>query len=121
MPEKEPKSDFRPADRKLVAAFLLTISAWFSHLNLSYMLVPESCENESKAVLHAITLVCLAVTAMAGVLAWRTGQAFLSQSETLPWRERTRWMSLMITALAAAVMLVIVAQEIPNLILRSCD
>lgn len=121
MAEKEPKSDFRGADRKLIGAFLLVIAGWFLHLNLSYMLQPQSCEDRSKVMLHTITIACLVLTLLAAAIAWHVHHTFVSQSETLPWRERTQWMAMLITVLALGATLVIIAQEIPNVILRSCD
>ena len=121
MPEKERKSDFRAVDRKLIAAFFTAVSGWFLHLNLSYMLMPESCENRSKLILHVVTAGCLLVTMAAAVVAWRTRAAFTAQPEEMPGRELTRWMATLIAALSVALSIVIVAQEIPNLILRSCD
>lgn len=121
MGEKEPKSDFSQTDKKLILAFVLVIAAWALHLNLSYVLMPESCENRSKLLLHAITGGCLVVVMIAAMIAWRTHATTILLSETLPSAARTKWMAMLIVALAAGVMVVIVAQEIPNLILRSCD
>lgn len=104
--EREEKTDFTPLDRKLIFALFLAAIGWILHLNVSYLLMPQSCENGSKSILHVVTLVCLAITAAGGLLAWR---------------ERARWMGMMIAVFAMVLLLVIVAQEIPNLILRSCD
>lgn len=119
--ENERKSDFRPGDRRLIGAFLLTVSGWFLHLNLSYALAPESCENRSKLILHLITAACLGIVAVAAAMAWRARNDFAAGSETALWQQRAKWMAEMIVALSIGVMVVIVAQEIPNVILRSCD
>jgi uncharacterized membrane protein len=121
MAEKERKSDFRPGDRKLVGAFLLAISGWVLHLNLSYVLMPQSCEDRSKLILHVVTAGCLVLVAIAGVVAWRARAAYIADPGRPLWHERAKWMAELIAALSIGVILVIVAQEIPNVILRSCD
>ena len=118
MAEKERMTDFRPEDRPLLAAAALASAAWIVHLNVSYILVPESCADRSKLMLHAITLVCLAMTAVAGMLAWRQRHRVLPIPAQ---QERYRWMSTAAAVYSAALALVIVAQEIPNLMLRSCE
>ena len=119
--EREEKTDFRPADRRLILALFLATGGWALHLNLSYILMPQSCENGSKAILHLVTVVCLALTGCGGLMAWRTPARHVPDTEGVAWRERARWMAMMIAVFAAGLMLVIVAQEMPNLILGSCD
>jgi hypothetical protein len=112
MAEKERMTDFRPEDRRLIAALIIASSGWVLHLNVSYILVPESCSNGSKMMLHALTAICIAFTAIAAAMAWRLRTTA---------REHVQWMATMTVAFSVGLALVIVAQEIPNLILRSCD
>ena len=121
MSAPERKTDFKPNDRWLTLALILASSGWFLHLNVSYMLMPESCVDRSKAILHVTTVACLLVTAIGGVIAWRIRSGIVDAPTALPWTDRTRWLSTMIFAFAVAMMVVILAQEIPNLMLRSCD
>jgi hypothetical protein len=109
----ERKSDFRPEDRWLIAAMLLSSSGWVLHLTVSYALVPESCGDRTKIMLHVVTAVCMAIIVVAAGIAWRVRSKSAS--------ERTHWVATMIFGLALGFALVVIAQEIPNLILRSCD
>jgi hypothetical protein len=109
----EPKTDFSARDKRLIAAFLLGPVAWMLHLNVSYGLVPESCGRGTKLALHVVTIACVAIALIAFAMAWKIrGEA--------PLDEKTMWMSTVAAALAIAMAVVIVAQEIPNVILRSC-
>jgi predicted membrane protein len=110
---RERKSDFAPVDRWLLGAGVIGSGAWMLHLTISYLLVPESCGDRSKWMLHVVTIFCTAATLFAAAIAWRIGAA-----ET---DERRRWTANLVLALCLTMMLVVIAQEIPNLILRSCD
>jgi hypothetical protein len=121
MAEVERKTDFKPQDRWLTAALVLGSGGWFLHLNLSYILMPESCVDRSKAMLHLITIGCLLVTALGAGIAWRIRTRIIEAPTALPGMDRTRWLATMIMILSLSLMVVIVAQEIPNLMLRSCD
>jgi hypothetical protein len=111
--DREAKSDFTPFDRRLVAALLLASGAWFAHLCLSDALMPESCVDGTKLILHVMTLVCLLGAAIASWIAW------LARSRAAG--ESARWNATVTLVLSIAFALVSVAQEIPNLLLRSCD
>jgi hypothetical protein len=117
----ERKTDFKPSDRWLTVALVLGTSGWFLHLNLSYILVPEACVDRTKAMLHLTTIACLLISAVGAAIAWRIRARIVSAPTALPDSDRTRWLSTMILWLSIALMVVIVAQEIPNLMLRSCD
>jgi NhaP-type Na+/H+ or K+/H+ antiporter len=110
----EDKTNFGPRDRWLMFALLLGPSAWALHLNLSYILAPESCAQASKTILHAVTGGCVVIAVAAAAIAWRIRQT--SEGE-----ERSRWLADVAIVLALSMVLVILAQEIPNLMLRSCD
>ena len=109
----ERKTDFGTRDRWLLFAFILAPAAWLLHLNVSYMLVPESCGDGTKWMLHVVTLVCLAAAAAAAWIAWNIRRRAES--------DRMQWMAMLVMTQAFAMMVVILAQEIPNLMLRSCD
>ena len=109
----ERKSDFVAADRWLLAAGMIGSSGWLLHLTISYMLVPESCGDRSKWMLHLTTIACAMTTLVAAAIAWRVG--------ILETDQRRRWTAKLVIALCLTFTLVVIAQEIPNLILRSCD
>lgn len=114
------KTDFRGHDRWLTFTLALGPTAALTNLFVSYSLVPESCVRGSHALLHvtaaAFFLACLAGAA----LAWSIGQRFVERDPD-PLHERTRWLAVASTILCVFSALVIVAMEIPNVILRSCD
>lgn len=117
----EEKREFRTRDRWLNFATILGPAAWLLHLNVSYMLVPESCQRGTKVMLHAVTLVCVVLGLIAAGIAWKIRSQCIGEPSTVLWKDRTRWLSTMVVFLSLSMVLVIIAQEIPNLMLRSCD
>jgi hypothetical protein len=107
------KTDFRPLDRWLTFTAFLGPVAALANLTVSYTLVPESCERGSKMLLHGSAAAFFASCVIGAAIAWRTGRR-------LP-MERTRWLAMAGVILCLFSALVIVAMEIPNVILRSCD
>ncbi|MEA2465272.1 MAG: hypothetical protein QOJ98_3019 [Acidobacteriota bacterium] len=116
----EQKTEFRSRDRWLMFAFILGPMSVLTHLNVSYALVPTSCAQGDKTLLHVSTAVFLLLAAAAALIGWRIYGRFANGEAEL-WRERTRWFSMFVIALSISSMVVILAMEIPNLILRSCD
>jgi hypothetical protein len=117
---KNLKTDFRIHDKGLVLAFALGPLAAVSNVAVSYILAFESCVRESKLLLHASSAAHFLLCALAAFLAWR----LLSRFASLPpddLRERMRWMANAAIVLAIGSALVVIATEIPNLILGSCD
>ena len=114
------KTDFRSHDRWLVTAFAAGPLAALFNLGVSYALTPESCQRGTKVWLHASAVLFVLVALGAAFIARRVGTRFPALS-TDPLIERTRWQSMAATILALASVLLIVAMEIPNVILRSCD
>ncbi|HEX8408342.1 MAG TPA: hypothetical protein VF883_05725 [Thermoanaerobaculia bacterium] len=117
---KSLKTDFRTHDKWLVFAFALGPTSALSNLTLSYFLVPESCMRDSKLMLHISAASFLVLTVLAAYIAWRVREQ-IGAPDADALHERTRWLanSAIILAIASAVL--IVAMEIPNVILRSCD
>jgi hypothetical protein len=115
----ESKREFRTHDRWLNFALVLAPAAWLAHLNISYAMVPESCADGSNLRHHVATAVCLLVALAAAAIAWSirgriAGEALLEQ-------QRTKWMATFIVVLSLSMAVVIVAQEIPNLVMGACD
>jgi hypothetical protein len=119
------KTDFRPRDRWLTYAFLIGPLAALTQLTVMYTLVPTACARASRALLHGSTAVFL-VIALSGTVvgwravAWRSGPEFRDPGGDLT-RERSRWLAVAAMALSIGSMIVIVALELPNLILRNCQ
>jgi hypothetical protein len=114
------KTDFRTHDKWLVFALVLGPLAALGDLTVSYVLALESCTRGSKLILHASFATFLALTLVAAFIAWRTRAAAGSPAEDAL-HERTHWLANAAIVLALGSALVVIAMEIPNLILRSCD
>jgi hypothetical protein len=118
--EKLEKREFLPRERWLNFALALGPAAWLLHLNVSYLFVTESCGDRTKIMLHAITAVCVVLALIAAAIAWRIRAACAAEPSTTS-AERMKWTSTMVLVLSLSMVVVILAQQIPNLILRSCD
>jgi hypothetical protein len=115
------KTDFQARDRWLMFAFALGPMAVLSHLFLSYSLVPSACAQGSKAMLHVSALGFFLVALIGASIGWHYHGRFARADEGMLSQERTRWLALTATILSIGSAVVIVAMEIPNVILRSCD
>jgi cytochrome b561 len=114
------KTDFRTHDRWLVFAFAGGPLAALANLTLSYFLTPESCQRDTKVWLHASAAGFIAVSLLAAFIARRIATQFRSRTPD-PLFERTHWQATGALVLSLSSVLLILAMEIPNLLLRSCD
>lgn len=115
----ESKREFRGRDRWLNFALILGPAAWLAHLNFSYIMVPRSCADGSNLKIHVATAVCLAFALAATAIAWRI-RGTISEPSLLS-EQRTKWLATFVVILSLTMVLVIVAQEIPNFMMGSCD
>jgi hypothetical protein len=99
------------ADVLLWAGFAISPMAWFLNLQINFALAPLACEGHSKAILYLTSVAALGVVLLAGLLSW---------TELRP-QSRRRGMALGGMALSALFFVVILAQTIPNLMLRGCE
>lgn len=113
MAEKEPKTDFRTSDRWLMFGLVLGPLAALANLTVSYSLVQTACERGSKLILHT-SMVAFFIVSLIGAL---IGRRYAHPTAG----DRTRWLASVTIYLALASAVVILAMEIPNVILRSCD
>jgi hypothetical protein len=116
----ERKTDFQPRDRWLMFAFWLGPMAALTHLLVAYSLVPSACAQGSKSMLHASAAAFFIVALLGAFIGWHYHGAF-AESDGMIRQERTRWMAMMAMVLSLFSALVIIAMELPNVILRSCD
>jgi hypothetical protein len=116
----EQKTEFRTRDRWLLLAFLLGPLSVLLHQSISYTLVPESCADGSKTILHIVTVVFLLIAASAALVANAIRVRF-ARTDGLLWQDRTRWFATVSLVLSLASMMVIVAMEIPNWVFGSCQ
>ncbi len=114
------KTEFHARDRWLIFAFALGPMAVLTHLTVSYALVPESCAQDSKTMLHVSTAVFFVLALIAMLIGGHYHRAFMD-AEGVLWKERTRWLAIVVMVLSVFSAVVILAMEMSNVILRSCD
>ena len=95
-------------------------------LETNYVLSYVACEARTRWFLHLAALVALLLVAAAGWLAWTHGPAEPDERHSRPatpetTESRARWMSLAGVMMCAWFALVILATEIPILVLRQCQ
>jgi hypothetical protein len=100
---------------------------WLSLLELNYVLAYVACETRSTWFMHTATVTAVALVAAAGLLAWRASYGDMMAPETLTAplsddtrRQRSRWMGLAGVATSLWFIVVILAMEVPIVILREC-
>jgi hypothetical protein len=97
---------------------LLPPVAWLADLSLSDSLVGESCLRGDRLLLHGATAVALAA-ALAGIAAsWATYRG--AKGDPLPRARAERFLGVAGMALGAMFVLVILAAQVPKLMLRPC-
>lgn len=120
---EEEKSDFNSFDRRLTLLFLLPPVIWLLHLTVAYVLVPTSCVYRDKTVLHIATAVAVLVTLLMTFRSWKhahvAGRGSMDHGE--PHDTRIRFTAFGALIYGAFFTMLIIANEIPILILRSCD
>jgi uncharacterized protein involved in response to NO len=99
------------ADAVLWAGLAISPLAWFLNLQINFALAPLACQGHSKAVLNLTSAAALGLVLLGGLLSW---------TELRP-LSRRRGMALGGMALSGLFFLVILAQTIPNLMLRGCE
>lgn len=116
------KSDFDSTDRLLIAAMLAPPLIWFAHLNVSYVWVPSSCASGDWLKLHLFTVAGILLTAGAGFVSWRFLQHFgRGTTDRGDARlTRRRFVAILGSAFAVAFAVLIVANEIPVIVMERC-
>ena len=127
-----PSSTSRPAwhDTRRTAALWAGVLAgpivWAALLETNYVLAYVSCESRHTWFLHVAVLTAVALVGFAGWLAWRSGPAEDDHRRSHPVtaataESRSRWMSIAGVMLSAWFLLVMLAMEIPILVLKTCQ
>ena len=129
-----PSSTSRPAWHERWRVFSLWTGLlagpliWLGLLEFVYVGAYVACEMRATWFMHTATAVAVLLVAVAGVLAWRArpGTFDLHDDITPPLsdhtrRQRTVWMSVAGVTLSAFFVLVILAMEIPIVVLRECQ
>ena len=99
---------------------------WSALLGINYVLSYVACETRQTWPLHLATAAAVAIVAAAGLVAWRAGPAENDQRRSAPVtratsESRARWMAIAGVLTSAFFILVILAMEIPIIVLRTCD
>lgn len=92
---------------------------WAALLETNYVLSYVACEQRQAWMLHLGTTVALALVALGALAAWRARPSFDGPASSTA-EGRARFMATAALALCAAFALVIVATELPVLILHPC-
>jgi uncharacterized Tic20 family protein len=92
----------------LGAGLFLPPLAWFANLEVNFALAPMACSGHAKIALLLVSLAALVIALAGCFLAW-TQRSF------------DRRLGIGGAVLSAFLAMVIVAQAIPNLILRGCE
>jgi hypothetical protein len=129
-----PSSTSRPVSHErwrlaaLWAGLLTGPIVWLGLLELNYVLAYVACETRSTWFMHLAIGVAVLLVAGAGYLAGAAsyGHILADETRTLPLSDetrvqRSRWMSLAGVALSIWFILVILAMEVPLVVLRECQ
>ena len=103
-------------------------AVWLTLLEANYVLSHVACEMRQTWFLHVNTIVAVGLVAAAGLWAWRAAHRPRDWSEplTAPVSPETcdlraRWMSRVAAVSSAWFILVIIAMEVPAIVLRPCQ
>jgi hypothetical protein len=127
-----PSSTSRPAWHDpariavLWAGILTGPIVWLAMLELNYVLTYVACETGHQWFMHVVVLVSISLVGAAGYLAWLNGPPEDPEIDTPPVtretaEQRARWMSLYGVVSSIWFTIVILANEIPILVLRACE
>jgi hypothetical protein len=115
--------DIERRDVLLWLAVLAGPFAWALQQQVSYMITPTACASGRHVFLHLVTLVALLIVGAGAALGWRRWKTAPDGSTEKgdPKGSRVRFMALSAVTTCVFFLLVILATEVPNLVLRVCD
>jgi hypothetical protein len=129
-----PSSTSRPVSHErwrlaaVWAGLLAGPLAWLVLLEVNYLFAYVACEAQRTWFMHVAVAVALVVVALAGAAAWSAshGDMMAPETETHPLSDetrlqRSRWMSLAGVASSIWFIVVILAMEVPILVLKECQ
>jgi hypothetical protein len=101
---------------------------WLTLLEVNYLFAYVACELQRTWFMHAASLAALVLVALSGAAAWRAshGEFAAADGPTHPLSDetriqRSRWMSAAGVVFSVWFILVIVAMEVPILVLKECQ
>lgn len=97
--------------------------AWALSEQMNYMLTPTACDSGRHILLHLVSLGTLLIALAGAALGWSRFKAFPEGSTEKgdPEASRIRFMALAAAISCVFFALVILATEVPNLVLGVCD
>jgi hypothetical protein len=102
--------------------------AWLALLQTNYILAYVACETRQTWFMHLATAIAVLLVAAAGFGAWRASDGPITSDEQPSGplsqetrRQRARWMAFGAVAFSAWFILVILAMEIPIIVLQECQ
>jgi hypothetical protein len=93
--------------------------AWAALLEVNYVLSYVACEQRQTWMLHLATMVALALVGGGALAAWSVARPLLGRMST-DGQDRARFMAIAALVLCAWFAVVIVAMEIPVLVVHPC-
>ena len=96
---------------------------WLCSFEARFALAPWACTFQNKLALYAVALVALACCASFAALSWRQWRALgeLGSSGDGGSLPRSTFMAIGGIALSAGCFLIVLAQAIPEVVLRACE
>jgi hypothetical protein len=129
-----PSSTSRPVSHErwrlaaLWAGLLTGPIVWLTLLEVNYVLAYVACETSSTWFMHLAVVVSLLLVSGAGYAAWAAsyGSILTEETQSPPLSDetriqRSRWMSLAGVAFSLWFIGVILAMEVPLVVLRACQ
>jgi hypothetical protein len=102
--------------------------AWLTLLEVDYLFAYVACEVQRTWFMHLASAVAVALIAASGYAAWTASHGDMRDEETVTHplsdetrRQRSRWMSLAGVAFSIWFIVVILAMEVPIIVLRECQ
>jgi hypothetical protein len=94
--------------------------AWFLSLEANFAFAPLACSSRGKALIYAVSGIAFALTVLGGSLSWIQHEQLRTESGI---EFRTRKMGMAMSGIILSVLsaLTILAQAIPNFMLRGCE
>jgi len=110
-------------DAQLWIAVLVGPTVWFVSMLANFALAPWACAFGWKPAEFVVALLALAITVVAGLASWKLWRdvGLEMPGETGGAVARDRSLGLAGVLLNGMFVLVIVAQAIPNIVLRACE
>jgi len=103
--------------------FFLAPAAFFTHLQVRYVLVPWACATNGQVWIHVVDVLALALALLGALAAWRTWQRAGREepSEAGGAIPRTRMMGVMGVGTSLMFALVLLGQWVTNFFLTACQ